>query len=183
MHLSLLSFLSLVFGCSGIVGARRNVPGPGFPPLNKPRAAAIIALQTKLDSAIADLVYEKQQAGDGAVESSSFAVQVTSATESLWSAYHTGDVALDTGSSSVGGDTIFRIASISKTFTVYALLLEESINLNDPVTEYIPELLDREGKDGLIDWSRTTIRSLASQLSGIPRDSKTLGIRPQCRKC
>ncbi|KAL9023440.1 MAG: hypothetical protein Q9180_008235, partial [Flavoplaca navasiana] len=42
-------------------------------------------------------------------------------------------------------------------------------NLRDPITRYIPELQDRVDID-TIDWDSITLETLASQLSGIPRE-------------
>ena len=101
----------------------------------------------------------------------SFSVQVTSTQSTLWSFYHT---ALDRNSSRPGakevqGDSAFRIASITKTFTTLALLqLHKAgkLALDDPVINYLPELT------GTLPWKDITLRILASQLSGIPRDCK-----------
>lgn len=173
MRLTLFASFLLALGCCRHTEARQDVPGPGFPPLKEIKPAAVVALQEKLNTVIEDISKEGKQNGNSNFESSSFALQVTSAIGTLWSAYHTG-AKIGNGTTHVGGDTVFRIASISKTFTVYALLLQESIHLDDVVTKFLPELMDREERDGLVSWDRITVRSLASQLSGIPRDSKTL---------
>jgi CubicO group peptidase (beta-lactamase class C family) len=46
--------------------------------------------------------------------------------------------------SAVTGDTVFRIAIISKTFTTYVLLLDEELDLDTAITKFIPKSLDRE---------------------------------------
>ncbi|KAL9079918.1 MAG: hypothetical protein Q9157_001257 [Trypethelium eluteriae] len=90
----------------------------------------------------------------------------------------------------VDGDTAYRIASCTKVFTVLALLLEKDINWDDPVTKWLPELRGPEptpadddygSKSELeeleeverlinhVHWESITLRSLASQLSGIAR--------------
>ena|SRR6266511_993353 len=81
------------------------------------------------------------------------------------------------GTKAVDGDTIFRIASISKLVTVFALLIEKGdVNFNDPITKYVPEL---KGSTGIglgavnaVQWDDVTIGALASQMSGIGRDCK-----------
>jgi len=83
------------------------------------------------------------------------------------------------GASIVDSDSIYRIGSISKLLTVYALLLNGAEDLWDrPVTDFIPELKEiaemdrRDGLDHITDviWDQVTIGALASQLSGIGRD-------------
>jgi len=63
----------------------------------------------------------------------SWAVQLTSSEETLWNSFSTAKELKP----EVNGDIRFRIASIFKAITIYALLIEKSIDLNDPVTLYI----------------------------------------------
>jgi CubicO group peptidase (beta-lactamase class C family) len=105
--------------------------------------------------------------------STSFSVEITSQKESLWSQHHT---ARERNASRpdiphVNGDALYRIASITKTFTVLGILYQHqagNLSLDDPVDKYIKEL--REDQEGTIPWKDITLRSLASQLSGIPRE-------------
>lgn len=150
--------------------ANPQVPGPAFTPLRLP-TTAIADIRTQLDAIIRNAVSSHGQPDTLNIARSSFAIEVTTATESIWTTYHTGETAIGS-STAVSSDTIFRIASISKTFTFYSLLLTEGVSLNDPVTKFLPELLDREDKEGLIEWDKVTVESLAAHLSGLPRDSK-----------
>jgi CubicO group peptidase (beta-lactamase class C family) len=105
--------------------------------------------------------------------STSFSVEVTSSKESLWSYHHT---ALKRNASrpdipQVGGDALYRIASITKTFTVLGILYQHqasNLSLDEPIERYIKEL--REEQEGTIPWKDITLRNLASQLSGLPRE-------------
>lgn len=105
--------------------------------------------------------------------STSFSIEVTSSKQSLWSKHHT---ATERNSSrpdipKVSGDALYRIASITKTFTILAILYQEkagNLSLDDPVDKYIEEL--KEPQKGTLPWKDITLRSLASQLSGIPRE-------------
>jgi CubicO group peptidase (beta-lactamase class C family) len=171
----LLFSLLLVAPVSAIDFGTCYTPGPSFPPadriLSKPHFAP---LGTKLDSLIADILGTP----DGwKINRTSFAIQVTTRNETFWGQFYTAPILgeyEDSSPTPVTGDTNFRIASISKTFTVYALLLENKINLDDPITKYIPELLDDPPPDrgnGYPEFDQITIRSLASQLSGISRES------------
>jgi CubicO group peptidase (beta-lactamase class C family) len=98
--------------------------------------------------------------------------------------HHTAVYRNDSGAAVVNGDTVYRIASITKLVTVYALLVQQRrINLDDPVTKYVPELAAAAASDkaarkatGLFDgvakvrWDQITVRSLACQLSGVARE-------------
>lgn len=114
--------------------------------------------------------------------SSSFSVEITSSKKSLWSKHQT---ARDRNVSrpdipEVNGDALYRIASITKTFTVLGVLYQHNagnLSLDDPVSKYIGEL--REKQEGSIQWTDITLRSLASQLSGVPREC----ILPDPRFC
>lgn len=102
-------------------------------------------------------------------DTSSFSIEVTSSTETLWSHFHTARKQEQTrpGDRHVDQDSLYRIASISKLFTTLALLHqheEGNMRLDDPISKYIPELT------GKIPWKDITLRILASQLSGIPRE-------------
>ena len=103
----------------------------------------------------------------------SFSVEITSSKETLWSKHHTANErnASRPDVPEVDGDALFRIASITKTFTVLGVLYQEkagNLSLDDPVDNYIKEL--KEPQNGTLPWKDITLRSLASQLSGIPRE-------------
>jgi CubicO group peptidase (beta-lactamase class C family) len=72
----------------------------------------------------------------------------------------------------VGSDTVFRIASMTKSFTAMAILKlrdEGKLSLDDPAERYVPEL------NGLAypttDSPRITIRHLLSHAEGFPEDN------------
>lgn len=63
------------------------------------------------------------------------------------------------------GDSQYRIASITKTFTTLGVLYQHAagnLSLDDSVDKYIPELAEEDG--GEIPWKDITLRILASQL-------------------
>lgn len=78
----------------------------------------------------------------------------------------------------LGGDTVYRVASISKLLTVYITLIEAGFDaLEEPVTKYLPELLDLEtGNDDTttISFSQMTLGSLVNHMSGLARGKITL---------
>jgi CubicO group peptidase (beta-lactamase class C family) len=85
------------------------------------------------------------------------------------------------GVGTVESNTIYRIGSISKLFTVYMYLITASdASFNDPITKYVPELaqyaqsqagvLETDDIDTVI-WNNITIGALASHPAGIGRDA------------
>ncbi|KAK4174318.1 beta-lactamase-like protein-like protein 2 [Triangularia setosa] len=73
----------------------------------------------------------------------------------------------------VTADTVYRIGSCTKVFTVLALLQQKNIRWDEPVTKYLPELKrnQAEGTDiEAVHWDSVTIGALASHISGIGRD-------------
>lgn len=78
------------------------------------------------------------------------------------------------GAEKVDIDTVYRIASVSKVFTVLAVLRPKGkITLADPVTKCVPELRqlmkheDTINDITTVDWDEVTIDALAGQLSDI----------------
>lgn len=81
------------------------------------------------------------------------------------------------GTERVSADSVFRIGSISKLFTVYAFLLHGGLGLWErSVTEFVPELREASQNDVCISdldyvrWEEVSLGSLASQMAGIGRD-------------
>lgn len=80
------------------------------------------------------------------------------------------------GVDEVDSDTVYRVGSVSKLWTVYLYLLaagDES--WNDPITRFIPELQEIAQAQELdptsdVDWESITVGALASHLAGIGRD-------------
>jgi CubicO group peptidase (beta-lactamase class C family) len=142
-------------------------PLPELDPDDAVLQHAFATINTDITIAIADAKFA----------STSFSVEITSSKESLWSKHHT---ARERNASrldipEVNGDALYRIASITKTFTVLGILYQHkagNLSLDDPVDKYIKEL--KEDHEGTIPWKDITLRSLASQLSGIPRECTTV---------
>lgn len=72
----------------------------------------------------------------------------------------------------VDADTVFRIASMTKSFTAVAILKlrdEGKLGLDDPVSKYVPELRGLANATG--DAPALTIRHLLSHSEGFPEDN------------
>jgi CubicO group peptidase (beta-lactamase class C family) len=101
-----------------------------------------------------------------------FSVDVFSAAtnDSLYSYHHVGDTYKDTlTKGKLSEDTIFRTGSVSKMFTVYAIIAKAGIRvLSEPVTLFLPELLGNSSSNPIerIDWSEISVGALASHQAG-----------------
>ncbi|OBT65801.1 hypothetical protein VE03_03315 [Pseudogymnoascus sp. 23342-1-I1] len=101
-------------------------------------------------------------------DTSSFSIEVTTSTHSLWELHHTAREKdpVRPGAEKVGGDSVYRIASITKAFTTLAIIQQHAagnLSIDDTIEQYL-------NLRGDIQWSDITLRTIASQLSGIPRD-------------
>ncbi|TLD05218.1 uncharacterized protein PgNI_09994 [Pyricularia grisea] len=108
------------------------------------------------------------------------AVFSTNDAEPLYERYYTPE--FDVGVSQVDRDSVFRIASVSKVFSVWSFLLEVGdAHFNDPITRYVPELATIANESTTtnevvyddidhVRWEEVTLGQLAGQLAGIPRD-------------
>ena len=148
--------------------ARCYDPSPAFPPPDFSRDSkglkwTLAHIEKSLEQAVSDKIFA----------ASSYSVEITSSKETLWSSHHTARDRNESriGTKVVNSDSVYRIASITKTFTTLGILQQHAagnLSLDDPIQKYIAELQGPEG--GNIPWKDITLRTLASQLSGIPRD-------------
>lgn len=94
--------------------------------------------------------------------------------------YHYQDPALGDAlpeGKKLNGDTVYRIASVSKLLTTYTLLVERGFDaLNEPIVKYVPEIADaingkgKQSDDGFSpQWLNMTVGSVVSYLSGLGR--------------
>ncbi|KAK2779996.1 putative beta-lactamase-like 1 [Onygenales sp. PD_12] len=132
--------------------------GPVLPPPTIPANFAA----SELTDTLTGLIKNSQAYGWNA-SANSFSVSLTSADSTFFSYHHTAPLKNDSGVVEVAGDTIYRIASATKVFTVLAVLLEERIYLDDPIGKYVKELNGSE-------WEEVTVRLLTNQLAAVPRD-------------
>ncbi|KAI0414742.1 beta-lactamase/transpeptidase-like protein [Xylaria grammica] len=152
--------------------------GPGFPSPSR------LSNSSLLSSAITQFEKSLQDAQLGLQgNDSAWAVALFSSKENktLYERYYTPPI--DVGVSKVGPDSIFRVGSVSKVFSVWSFLIEVGDEyFNDPITKYVPELanLGCSGKGANpqevyndidhVRWQEVTLGELASHAAGIPRD-------------
>ena len=143
-------------------------PTPAFPPPDFDRHG--LSLQStikRIDNAIKSLSQQDEY------NKTSFSLEVTSQTRTLLSIHHTAKVrsSLRRGAKQISNTTAYRIASMTKPFTVLAILQQHqagNLSLDDPVSNYVSAL--NLPQKGSIPWKHIALRSLATQQSGIPRD-------------
>ena len=154
--------------------------GPVFPPLHRPSENRLIQTIVK------DIEYGLSV--ETAYEKTFVSISLTSIHEDvpLLDVHHTPPVRDKAGTSHVKSDTMYRIGSISKVFTVLtALLQNDKINWATPVTEYLPELknvVQEQGDGGDngfgVNWDQVTVEALATHLAGIGRECRQASILP-----
>ncbi|KAJ6784101.1 hypothetical protein PWT90_10691 [Aphanocladium album] len=100
------------------------------------------------------------------VENVSFSVAVVSADQKdstpLWQYHHRAEANVE-GTEKVDADSQYLIGSISKLITDYILLVS-GMDLDVPVTQYLPNLSGSKG----MDWDSITLRMMASHTAGVP---------------
>ena len=181
LSLTLLSLLFLTnishaFDYCPLLGA--VYPTPRNINSNALTVGAVASLTEALDKAVRE---NQTPYGNFSSASNSFSINAISVNEDkpIFQYHHTASLLDNTSTTTVTGDTVFRIGSISKLFTTFALLLQEgTIIFDDPVTKYIPELSDvaKSQATGTFDpvtevqWKDVTVGALASQLAGIGRE-------------
>ncbi|KAI0427892.1 beta-lactamase/transpeptidase-like protein [Xylaria sp. FL1042] len=172
ISLSLWLWASVVYGIPNC-----PFPGAAFPkPTNLATSPTIQAALSNLTAAFE--AYDETPENNPNGTSWSLQVFSASSDEPLWEHYHTAKNLLDQeeGNFTVGPDTIYRLGSLTKIFTMLTFLAEAGdTRWNDPVTKYLPELelLAPKARSDLVmnvDWSSVTLGALASHMAGIMRD-------------
>lgn len=137
-------------------------PAPQAPSQNKGVKSAASALKNTLDEQISSLF-----------ETSAMSIGVKSIHEDepLFT-YHFTPPNPGSGARKVGDNTVYRIGSVSKLFTVLAALQNPDIDMNASVLKYLPQLNETRADDPIfsLDWEDITVASLAGHLSGVGAD-------------
>lgn len=105
----------------------------------------------------------------------SFAIQSIHEDKPMLEFHYTPQNFGKNGVQKVDANTVYRLASTSKLFPVLAVLKTEGMELNDPITKYLPQLrnLKKESRQQnqmwVVDWDDITLGALSSHL-GAPAD-------------
>lgn len=154
--------------------------GPSWP------AAVNLTRDATVSAALQNITTNLQAAVDaGNFSGDSLSIQIFDKKDSdaLLKFFSTGQSINTTiGVSEVDENTVFRIGSTSKLFTVLLLLIKSEFHIFDErVSNYIPEIQRAEfelhwnatKRDNGIDflkWNEVTVGELATHLAGLPRD-------------
>ncbi|KAI8631913.1 beta-lactamase/transpeptidase-like protein [Xylariaceae sp. FL1651] len=176
----LASTLGIVTACilsTCIAAPTCPLEGPVFPkPLQLAKAEAIKTAVANLTSTFKGIT--------GGAQNYSFALEVFSAhnPEPVFSVLHTAPKLATmntTGVKQVDANTVFRLGSLTKIYTIYLFLINAGDKIwNEPITKYVPELqalANRSDPVMYVAWDQVTIGGLATQMTGIPRDYALLG--------
>jgi CubicO group peptidase (beta-lactamase class C family) len=176
-----ISFLAL--GANAQTVSECPLLGPAFP------APTALSKSDIFLRATESLTLQLKEAIDNeSLPSTSFSVQVFSGQEnhSAFSFSHTdgGVVNGSVGVREVNEDSVFRIGSISKLWTMFLYMtLNGTKYFQHPVSQYVPELRTnhkaKHTKDAIdrVQWHDVTIGELASHQAGILRDCELLNMQ------
>ncbi|KAL2125963.1 hypothetical protein VTI74DRAFT_2077 [Chaetomium olivicolor] len=154
----------ILFGTLAGLGLAQDCPilGPAYSEVTNPGVSrALGAAKAPFDEELTKALAE------GKLDNgTTFAIQVYSrhSDKPLYERYH---------GPSVGPETLYRIASISKLVSTYTILAElGDKHWDDPVTRHVPELARLKAQNPVYDinWNEVTLGSLASHMSGIARE-------------
>lgn len=178
----MLSILAWLAAATSLVAASAGshdcvIAGPEFPSPQKLSGSKLLseAIETfENHLANADLGLKPNDTAWG--------VALFSAKENKTIYEHFYSPPIDIGGDDVDRDSVFRIGSVSKVFSVYSFLIEVGDDhFNEPITKYVPELANRSSHvdpdivyDDInnVKWEEVTLGELASHAAGIPRDRK-----------
>ena len=192
MHL-LLHVLALLLQNAILVSSTPAAAllGPGYPPpTDLSSNCSLVSAAWSNFSATINTYIDRNQTIEGLVSNlgsytfsvGAFSVFDAGAAKKLQYHHTAKDVETSNmGVTRVDGDSIYRVASVTKAFTVYLALIEVGSRYWDsPITDFIPELAKYSNvtaPDSLnvVDWRSVTLGALAGQIAGIPRDTALFG--------
>ncbi|KAL8347517.1 hypothetical protein RB601_003071 [Gaeumannomyces tritici] len=170
-------------------GAPLNCPihGPAYP---KPRRLAEWPTMQAAFQTLSDK-FSEQAAGSGGTDTS-FSVELWAADDpsdkASFSFHHTARNMANinsTGVKKVDGDTVYRIGSLTKIYTIFTWLVEAGDrHWRQPIIELVPELAEIAASNGdrvetdpvmTVNWKEITVGDLAGQLAGLVRDYALVG--------
>ena len=176
-----LALLALAGGSLSQTNPACPLLGPVFPAVQKG-----LAKSAAVKTAVEILTDKLNEVVKGGTDTTLY-VQAFSGTDKIFSyGYAPPNTSDSLTSGTLDENTVFRIGSVSKLITVYALLAEVGMErLNDPVARWVPELAKvmnhRHDPVQSPRWNEVTIGQLASHMSGIGRNCKSLVTVPSPR--
>ena len=168
--LSTLAIVLAIWGFIPSISGLCSSQAPFFPlPRYTQQSSEIWEVFSQIEASLSNFVRNNTD-----LNTSSYSIEVTSSESTLWSTFHTAkDKNLTRpGVEQVDETSRYRIASITKVFTVLGILQQHAagnLSLDDTIDKHVSDLVSSHRKTS-IAWDKITLRSLASQLSGIPRD-------------
>lgn len=183
-----ITVLSLLTAC--VAGQTCPIAGPAFPaPRRVIGSVAMDHAVGNFTSSLQRILHATDDPHVTAIDpdATSFTVQVFSTHDErpLLAHYHTATSARTNtvGVNNVDENTVFRIGSTSKLWTVLLLLIESGDAIfHDPIFKYIPELRDvvrlAKGNHSYVDsidhvqWEEVTVGEVVSQMAGLERSCK-----------
>ena len=166
---SLLS-ISLLLEGLGLIGLVRGQwgcapEGPKFArPLNIKNSDFVANATQNITLLMNDAIKGRLKSG-WTVENTSFSIAIISKESKLpFYEYHYLAPNNNNGTKRLDGNSRYHIGSMTKWVTDL-LLLRTGIDLDSPITTWIPEL---SNPNSTVQWKDITVRMLADHLSGIP---------------
>lgn len=151
------------------------VPKPVIPRLESSRilSAAAANLSSTLDDAVSGSITAGWETSNV-----SFSLALVSADQGdpgvpLWEYHHLAEASTN-GTTDINRDTQYLIGSISKLISDY-VLLQTGVDIDAPVTEYLPQLGEPGSK---VQWEDVSLRMLAEHLAGAPTNCLSLLSNP-----
>ncbi|SPO06324.1 uncharacterized protein DNG_09013 [Cephalotrichum gorgonifer] len=167
MHLaspiSLLGLSSVTFAALDCRPA-----GPTVPRAKNLAHSSVFTATTEDLTSLLDQAVAGDIAAGWAVPNATFSLALVSVSQEdpgipLWEYHHLADANAN-GTEQLDRDSQYLIGSVSKAFSALVLLLSD-VELDAPVTDYLPELASNSPTHA---WDQVSLRSLGDHLSGAP---------------
>lgn len=164
------NILFLATSVSGVLAAGAcPFIGPAFP------APKLLSMNAEFKTSLANLESIIEQAfsssgtSHGPINANdTYSIQIFSTRDRdpLLDFHHRG---LDViGNETIDGDSIYRVASVTKLLTVYLILLQTGDGIfDDLVTKHVPEFA------GIAHWEGVTVGAVAGYVSGITAEGRS----------
>ncbi|KAK3291034.1 beta-lactamase/transpeptidase-like protein [Chaetomium fimeti] len=158
----------LLLGIPAALALECRPEGPIVPPPRNLKQSdtfsrALANLTATLDSAFKGEFRSSLDAQNVSMSVALVGLDQTEASTPLWEYHHLGSGNVN-GTKSLDRHSQYLIGSVSKVITD-AILLRSGVNMDDPVTKYLPSLANDTSR---IDWESISLRALGGQLAGIP---------------